>query len=147
MSRKRCNGGGIVLDRAIKSLPAAVLAMGLCALPLASASSLMQVQLPADEHLQPLLSDEYLFIFPLMNLVANNCADVALAPGDAQILAAVGQRIVELMQVSAHTQQEVYLNAALTEMALPDSCANYAPGILPVVTQLRALGAQATPLP
>lgn len=118
------------------------LVLCLCAGALAQAADRVQVQvqLPPDAVLAPLMNEQSLFIFPLMNLVANNCPDTGLQPGDSHLLAAAGQRIVERMGVSAHVQRVVYLDAALKQIQQADTCAKFASGIAPVVAQLRHLG-------
>ena len=99
------------------------------------------MQLPPDAALAGLLNEESLFIFPLMNLVANNCPDTGLQPGDSHLLAATGQRIVELMAVSEHLQRVLYLESALREIQQADVCTRFASSLTPVVTELRRLGA------
>ena len=122
-------------------LAAASLALCLGAGPQALANEQVQVQLPPDAALAGLLNEESLFIFPLMNLVANNCPDTGLQPGDSHLLAATGQRIVELMAVSEHLQRVLYLESALREIQQADVCTRFAGSLTPVVTELRRLGA------
>ena len=124
-------------------LAAISLALCLGAGPQALANGQVQVrvQLPPDAALAGLLNEESLFIFPLMNLVANNCPDTCLQPGDSHLLAATGQRIVELMAVSEHLQRVLYLESALREIQQADVCTRFAGSLTPVVTELRRLGA------
>lgn len=122
-------------------LAAASLALCLGAGPQALANGQVQVQLPPDAALAGLLNEESLFIFPLMNLVANNCPDTGLQPGDSHLLAATGQRIVELMAVSEHLQRVLYLESALRQIQQADVCTRFADSLTPVVTELRRLGA------
>lgn len=122
-------------------LAAISLALCLGAGPQALANEQVQVQLPPDAALAGLLNEESLFIFPLMNLVANNCPDTGLQPGDSHLLAATGQRIVELMAVSDHLQRVLYLESALREIQQADVCTRFASSLTPVVTELRRLGA------
>ena len=122
-------------------LAAISLALCLGAGPQALANEQVQVQLPPDAALAGLLNEESLFIFPLMNLVANNCPDTGLQPGDSHLLAAMGQRIVELMAVSGHLQRVLYLESALREIQQADVCTRFAGSLTPVVTELRRLGA------
>lgn len=114
----------------------------LCPAAMVQAGEGMRVQLPADAALAPLLNEESLFIFALMNLVASHCPGAGLQPGDAQILAAAGQRIVELMEVSTPARQQVYLDAAQEEMRQAGSCTNYEASLAPVVVRLRQLGSR-----
>ncbi|KRG73947.1 hypothetical protein ABB30_14955 [Stenotrophomonas ginsengisoli] len=122
-------------------LAAISLALCLGAGPQALANEQVQVQLPPDAALAGLLKEESLFIFPLMSLVANNCPDTGLQPGDSHLLAATGQRIVELMAVSDHLQRVLYLESALREIQQADVCTRFAGSLTPVVTELRRLGA------
>lgn len=122
-------------------LAAISLALCLGAGPQALANEQVQVQLPPDAALAGLLKEESLFIFPLMILVANNCPDTGLQPGDSHLLAATGQRIVELMAVSDHLQRVLYLESALREIQQADVCTRFAGSLTPVVTELRRLGA------
>ena len=120
---------------------AAILTMALGAAAQAQARDQVEVQLPPDAALTGLLKDESLYIFPLMNVVANNCPDTGLQPGDSHLLAATGQRIAELMGVSEHRQREVYLAPALQEIQQADTCSRYAGSLATVVAELRRLGA------
>ena len=120
---------------------AATLLICLVAAALVQARGPVQVQLPPDAALAGLLKQESLYIFPLMNLVANNCPATGLQPGDSHLLAATGQRIAELMGISEHAQREVYLEPALREIQQADTCTRYAGSLSPVVAELRRLGA------
>ena len=129
------------MSRPCRPWLAATLALCLGAGPQALANEQVQVQLPPDAALAGLLKEESLFIFPLMNLVANNCPGTGLQPGDSHLLAATGQRIVELMAVSDHLQRVLYLESALREIQQADVCTRFASSLTPVVTELRRLGA------
>lgn len=104
------------------------------------AEGVEEVRPPSDDALADIAKPEMLHMFALGNLVASSCSGLSLESGDAALIAATGQRLAELLQVDGNTYHLAYLEPALLEMALPDTCEKYGGETRVLAQRLRAMG-------